>query len=96
VPDVPSVDELEALSTEQLRQRAFDRAEQRKDVGFFWDVFRHLPAAEGVASEDGSAGHIAGGIAEAVEGVREMLTGDLGEVEPLVRAKFISYLREES
>jgi hypothetical protein len=92
--DVPSVEELDRLSTEELRQRAFDRAESRRDVGFFWDLVRHLPPAENVAAEDASAGHITGGIAEAVETVREMLGGDLGDVEPLVRARFIDYLRE--
>ena len=93
--DVPSVEELDRLSTEELRQRAFDRAESRRDVGFFWDLIRHLPPAENVATEDASAGNITGGIAEAIEAVREMLgNSDLGEVEPLVRARFIDYLRE--
>ena len=91
--DVPSVAELDALTTEELRQRAFERAEHRRDVGFFWDLLRHLRPTETVAAEDGSAGHITGGIAEAVEAAREMLGGDLGDVEPLVRARFIDYLR---
>ena len=92
--DVPSVEELEQLSTEELRQRAFDRAEGRRDVGFFWDLVRHLPPAETVAAEDASAGHITGGIAEALETVWELLGHDLGEIEPLVRARFIDYLRQ--
>jgi hypothetical protein len=92
--DVPSVEELDRLSTEELRQRAFERAESRHDVGFFWDLLRHLPPTENVASEDASAGNITGGIAEAVEAVREMWGHDLGEVEPLVRARFIDYLRD--
>ena len=92
--DVPSVAELDALTTEELRHRAFDRAEQHRDVSFFWDLLRHLPPTESVASEDGSAGHITGGIAEAVEAARELLGGDLGEIEPLVRARFIDYLRQ--
>ncbi|HET7530563.1 MAG TPA: hypothetical protein VFJ98_06350 [Mycobacteriales bacterium] len=92
--DVPSVEELDQLSTDELRQRAFERAETRHDVGFFWDLVRHLPPAENVAAEDASAGHITGGIAEAVEAVRELFGGDLGDAEPLVRARFIDYLRE--
>jgi hypothetical protein len=92
--DVPSVEELDRLSTEELRQRAFERAESRHDVGFFWDLLRHLPPTENVASEDASAGNITGGIAEAVEAVREMWGHGLGEVEPLVRARFIDYLRD--
>jgi hypothetical protein len=92
--DVPSVAELDALTTDELRHRAFDRAEQRRDVGFFWDLLRHLRPTESVAAEDGSAGHITGGIAEAVEAAREMMGGDLGDVEPLIRARFIDYLRQ--
>jgi hypothetical protein len=92
--DVPSVEELDRLSTEELRQKAFDRAESKRDVGFFWDLIRHLPPAETVGAEDGSAGHITGGITEAVEAVRELFGHDLGDVEPLVRARFIDYLRE--
>jgi hypothetical protein len=92
--DVPSVEELDRLSTEELRQRAFDRAESKRDVAFFWDLVRHLPPAENVATEDGSAGNITGGIAEAVEAVRELFGADLGPTEPLVRARFIDYLRE--
>ena len=91
--EVPSVEELEQLSTEELRRRAFDLAESRHDVGFFWDLVRHLPPAENVAAEDASAGHITGGIAEAVETVRELFGGDLGDSEPLIRARFIDYLR---
>jgi len=89
----PSVEELDQLSTEQLRRRAFDRAEQRRDVGFFWDLVKHLEPSHDLAREDGSAGHIAGGLAEVVEVVRELLGRDLGDSEPLVRARFIDYLR---
>lgn len=94
--EVPSVEELDALPTEELRSRAFDRAEQLRDAGFFWDLLRHLPATETVAAEDGSPGNISGGIAEAVEAVRELMGGELGDAEPLVRAKFIDYLRKKT
>jgi len=92
--EVPTVEELDRLPTEELRRRAFERAESKHDVGFFWDLLRHMPPAVNVAAEDASAGHITGGIAEAVETVRELFGHDLGDVEPLVRARFIDYLRE--
>lgn len=90
----PSVDELDRLSTEELRQRAFDLAERRRDVGFFWDLIKHLPPTEDIASEDASAGNITGGLADAVEIVRELMGRGLGETEPLVRARFIDYIRK--
>jgi hypothetical protein len=92
--EVPSVEELDELSTDELRQRAFDRAEDRHDVGFFWDLYNHVPGAETAAGEDASSGHITGSIAELVTGLREVMgREDVGELEPLFRARFIDYLR---
>lgn len=92
--DQPSVEELDALTTEELRRRAFELAEDKRDVAFFWDLLKHLQPTADLAAEDGSSGAITGGIAEAIEAVRELVTGDrLGDNEPLVRARFIDYLR---
>jgi hypothetical protein len=90
----PTVDELDRLSTEELRQRAFERAEHHRDVGFFWDLIRHLPPAEDIASEDASSGNITAGLADAVEMVRELFGRGLGDNEPFIRARFIDYLRK--
>ena len=80
------------LTTDELRQRAFEKARAAHDVGFFWDVVKHLRATHSLASEDGSSGGITGSIAEAVEVVRELMGKDLGDDEPLLRAKFEHYL----
>ena len=93
--EAPSVEELDRLSTEELRHRAFDRAERERDVGFFWDLVTHLPPADEAANEDASSGSITGGIAEAIELVRELMGRGLGDREPLLRARFISYIRGE-
>ena len=87
-------EQLDDLPTEQLRQRAFEKAEQAHDVGFFWDLVKHMRGSSAIASEDGSAGHITGSITELVHLVRE-LTGKepLGNDEPLLRARFVDYLR---
>jgi hypothetical protein len=90
--------QLDALSTEELRQRAFAEAERRHDIGFFWDVVKHLPEAGALASEDGSLGNITGSLIEAVQAARELFGGhldQLGAAEPLLRAKFIDYLGRE-
>src|SRR4051812_21646357 len=94
--DVPTIEELDRLSTDELRRMAFDRAEHKHDVGFFWDLVRHLPPSEDVASEDASSGNITGGLADAVEMVREMISGGYGDAEPLIRARFISYIRGDT
>ena len=92
-PGAPSVEELDALSTDELRHRAFALAEEQHDIGFFWELLKHLTPSAGLAAEDGSAGHIGAGITEAVELVEEAFGGDLGDVEPLIRARLIDYLR---
>jgi hypothetical protein len=90
----PSVEELDALPTEDLRQRAFDRAEREHDIGFFWDLVKHLPSSDDLAAEDASSGNITGGITEMVDLVRELMGRGLGDTEPLIRARFIDYLRK--
>ena len=91
--ETPSVADLDALSTDELRHRAFALAEGKRDVGFFWDLVKHLRASKDIAAEDASAGHITGSISEAVDAVRELLSGELGDDEPLLRARFIDYIR---
>lgn len=87
--------DLDALSTEELRHRAFELAEHRHDVRFFWDLVRHLPAAADVSTEDGSAGNITGSITETIEMVRGLFGkgAEYSAVEPLLRARYLEYLQ---
>jgi hypothetical protein len=86
------MDTLESLSTDELRHRAFAVAERRLDVGFFWDLLKHLPASMRVAGDDAFSGAPAA-VSDAVELFREFRGDHLGESEPLIRAKFLDYLR---
>lgn len=86
--------ELDALPTEQLRERAFAVARQRRDLGFFWSVLKHLPDADEAASLDGSPNSIGPTIDEAAALWREMTGHGYAEQEPLLRAKFIDYLQQ--
>jgi hypothetical protein len=89
------VTDLDTLSTEELRQRAFAKAERDKDRGFFWELVQHMRGSQAIAAEDGSSGGITGSITEAVHVVRELMGKEpLGEDEPLLRARFLDYLRE--
>lgn len=85
--------DLDSLSTEQLRKRAFDKAQSAHDLHFFWDLAGHLRASRALAGEDGSAGGITGTITELVDLARELLGKDLGDDEPLMRARFLDYLQ---
>jgi len=91
----PSFAELDALPTEELRERAFATARQHRDVGFFWSVLKHLPDSDEAAELDGAPNSIGPTIDEAVALWREF-EGHIryGEQEPLLRAAFIDYLQK--
>jgi hypothetical protein len=90
----PTFAELDVLPTEQLRERAFARARQRRDIGFFWSVLRHLPDADEAAELDGAPHSIGPTIDEAVALWRELTGHGYAEQEPLLRAAFIDYLQK--
>jgi hypothetical protein len=82
-------DELDALPTEELRERAFDVAQKRRDVSFFWRLFEHLRTPGRGA--DGSLG-LESSVEDAVALWRESTGHGYGDQEPLIRAAFIDYL----
>jgi len=87
---------LEDLPFDELRQRAFKRAEHHMDVGFFTDVFSHMPGMAAIEGEGGDLGAMGGTFIESVRAFREMF-GDkeLDETtEALFRARFLTYLQE--
>jgi hypothetical protein len=84
--------QLYALSTEELRRLAFARAVDRRDVSFFWSVFKHLPHADDTEELDGSLGSFAASVDDAVALWRELTGHGYGDAEPLLRAAFIDYL----
>ena len=86
---------LEDLPYDELRERAFSIAEAKHDHAFFRDLRRHLPGTTAMAAEGGSLGDIAGSIIDLVHASREM-TGQetVGDLEPLFRARFATYIRE--
>lgn len=88
-------DELDALDTDELKDRAMEIARDRGDVAFVWDVIKHLPQSPEVANEDGASGGMLTTIAGLL-GMFEELFGkqmhEAGAVEPLLRARFIDYI----
>jgi hypothetical protein len=81
--------ELDALPTDELRERAFARAREKVDLPFFWSLFEHLPAGEG--GNDGGLG-VQSTVDDAVAVWRESTDHEYGDREPLIRAAFIDYL----
>jgi hypothetical protein len=85
-------DKLDALPTEELRERAFAIAKKRHDIGFFWSLIQHLPHADDAESLDASLGAVGASITDAVALWRELTGHGYGENEPLLRAAFVDYL----
>ena len=87
--------ELDALSTEELRDRAFSLARQRRDLKFFWDLFTYVTHSND-DTQDGWLGSLDATIDDAVALWREVTNHHYGEAEPVVRAAFIDYLMSHS
>jgi hypothetical protein len=92
--DSEQQDALDALSTEDLRERAFALAIHRHDVGFFWSILKHLPHADDAESLDASLGAFGASVSDAIALWREFTGHGYGDSEPLLRAAFIEYLVE--
>ena len=82
------------MPTEELRERAFAKAREQRDVKFFWSVFKHLPDSDEAASLDGAPHSVGPTVDEAVALWRELTGHGYGEQEPLLRAAFIDYLQK--
>jgi hypothetical protein len=84
-------EDLEALSTRELHDRALRRAEHHLDVRFFWELLQFVPAAEAASGDEGEADYdiqsAKGLISDAVH------SGD-GELGEAMRPVFIDYLRK--
>ncbi|HKD97278.1 MAG TPA: hypothetical protein VKB69_06685 [Micromonosporaceae bacterium] len=91
-PTRPTLEELDALPTEELRERAFELARERHDAGFFVDIIESLPHADDAGQLDGSLGSFGASISDLVSLWREFTGHGYGESEPLLRAAFIDYL----
>jgi hypothetical protein len=89
-PDLP----YEDWQYEELRDAAFDRARKRRDLQFFIDLMAHTPALAATADEGGSLGEISGSFIESIEAAKEAFSKSPGDLEPLFRAVFATYLRD--
>ncbi len=87
---------LEDLPFDELRHRAFHVAEKHLDIGFFTDLFSHMPGMAAIEGEGGDLGSMGGTFIETVRAVREMFgSADLDPTtEALLRARFATYIRE--
>jgi hypothetical protein len=88
---VSSLEELDRLSTEELRDRAFRLARRRLDVGFFWRLLEAAPAAEAAAGHEDEADV---DILSLSERVADVANPDTPEEADAFRPIYIDYLLE--
>ena len=90
---MPTREELEALSTKQLHDRAIDVAKHHTDVAFLWRLVKALPVAEEVTGDDDRAKtDILRPIALINDFLYDSGEGALGEA---LRPMYIDYLLEK-
>jgi hypothetical protein len=88
---MPSLEELERLSTKELQDRAFHVARRRLDVRFFWNLLEAAPAAEAAA---GHVGEAQADILSFSERVADIVDPDTTEEADAFRPIYVEYLLE--
>ncbi|MGI5327786.1 hypothetical protein [Actinomadura nitritigenes] len=84
-------DDLSTLSSKELHDRAMERAKERHDVGFLWDLLRAIPAA---AAATGEVDRAEFDLLHGLSLLREFTHAGQGEMADALRPFYIEYLTE--
>ena len=82
-------EELEALSSHELHDRAMHAARRRMDIRFLWELLRELPASE---AAQGRVDMAAADVTRASAMIADALASGEGEVAEALRPLYIDYL----
>ena len=82
-------DELDALSSRELHDRAVRRALHHADVAFLWELLRAIPAAEASEGHDSEAGRDITKVTSLIADAIDSGEGDLAEA---LRPLYLDYL----
>lgn len=88
---MPSIGELEQLTTKELHDRAFGLARRRLDVRFFWKLLESVPAAEAAA---GHLDEAEGDILSLSQRAEDLIRPDTAEEADAFRPIYIDYLMQ--
>jgi len=86
---VSTFDELDALSSRELHDRAVRRAVHHLDVEFLWDLLRAIPAAEASEGHDNEAGR---DISKVTALLGDAIDSGEGDVADALRPLYLDYL----
>ena len=84
-------EDLDALSSKELHDRAMKLAKHRLDVGFMWEIMKTIPAAEAVSGEPGEAAQDVHSMSLMIG---DFLHDDEGELAEALRPLFVDYILE--
>jgi hypothetical protein len=83
--------ELEALSSQELHDRATRLAWRRLDVSFLWDLLSTIPEARAAAGDEARA---EADIIRPLALLNDLVDADRGELADALRPYYIKYLEE--
>ncbi len=86
-------DDLEALSTKELHDRAIESARTHLDVGFLWQLVKALPVAEEMVGDDERSKV---DIMRPLALINDFLDAGEGELGEALRPLYVTYLEEHA
>lgn len=84
-------EELDALSSQELHDRAVHLAVRRLDVGFLWELLRELPASEAARGNTGAA---TADVTHVSSLISEALASGEGDTAESLRPLYLDYLEK--
>ena len=88
-----SREELDALSSHELHDRAVHRAIRHADIGFLWELLRELPASEAARGRTDLA---TADITHVSAMISDVLASGEGEIADSLRPLYLDYLEKHS
>jgi hypothetical protein len=86
-------DDLDALSSHELHDRAVHRALHHLDVGFLWELLRDIPAGEAAA---GHPEHAAADAVKISSLISDALDSGDDDVADSLRPIYLDYLKKHA
>ncbi|HEV3288566.1 MAG TPA: hypothetical protein VG123_06200 [Streptosporangiaceae bacterium] len=86
-----SREELDALSSHELHDRAVHRAIRHADIGFLWELLRELPASEAARGRTDLA---TADITHVSAMISDVLASGEGEIADSLRPLYLDYLEK--
>lgn len=88
---MPTIEQLDRLTSKELHDRATHLALKRLDLRFFWRLLSSIPAAEAIAGHPEEADE---DIAHVSKQIHDAVHADEGELADALRPVYIEYLLE--